>query len=366
MNAKLIAHRLSSTINRARLLPLRLLALTLCILLLLVLLASSALRHQSIQAAQRQAQTFRAQTAWVLQFPSMDQFEQQMLRMHWSSNDWLADRMQAAALPTVIKLKEGIWLRAAGDTGAQRQTTLLVNHAAGLAVWSADALPACVWLDGRNPGQELILNNSLRCKVVARPSGWQALALEFSGATLALHIEHASALAGANWVARVDTVLTTHSGACQTLLAQTRLPLQCQALVATRGAGAVAGVRLATLQDQFALLALVAAVLSLLIYGQGLLPLLTREAALRLALGVPHGLVGRWLLLELLLQWLLVSILPTTLLGLGWFCGLRLPPLLLQTSLVAWLLSGALMLLACSIQVSRRVPGTLATLGKVA
>ena len=364
MIAKLIAHRLSNTLNRARLLPLRLLALTLCILLLLALLASSALRHQSIQAAQWQAQAFRSQAAWVLHFPAMDQFEQQIMRAHWSSNDWLTDRMQASTMPTVIKLKEGVRLRAAGDTQSQRQTTLLANHAAGLAVWSAETLPACAWLDGRNQGQELILNRNLRCKVVALPSGWQALALEFSGATLALHIEHASAVVGAGWVDSVDTVLTTNALACQPLLAQIQLPLQCQALAATRGAGAVAGAKLATLQDQFALLALVAAVLSLLIYGQGLLPLLTREAALRLALGVPHGLVGRWLLFELLLQWLLVSILPTTLLGLGCFWGMRPPALLLQLSLVAWLLSGGLMLLAGAIQVAKRIPGTLATLGK--
>jgi hypothetical protein len=76
--------------------------------------------------------------------------------------------------------------------------------------------------------------------------------------------------------------------------------------------------------------------------------------------------VGRWLLFELLLQWLLVSILPTAVLGLGWFCGVRPPVLLLQLSLAAWLFSGALILLSGLIQVVRRVAGALATLGKAA
>ena len=333
-------------------------------LLLLALLASSALHNQAIQAAQRQTQTFRSQPAWVLNFPPLDQFEQQIARVNWSSSDWLFDRMQASALPTVIKLKESVLLRMVGENQSQRQTVLLVNHAAGLAVWGEDDLPACAWLDGRATGQELILNSGLRCKVVAPPSGWQALALEFTGATLALHIEHAGAVAGVSWPDMADTVLATNAGACQSLLVQIQLPLQCQALAATRSAGASAGAKLATLQDQFAVLALVAAVLSLLIYVQGLLPLLVREAALRLALGVPHGLVWRWLLLELLLQWLLVSVLPAAVLGLGWFWGIRPPPLLLQLSLAAWLLSGALILLTGLIQVARRVAGALATLGK--
>ncbi len=282
--------------RRATLVPLRLAALCLGLLGVLAVLGWNLHSTRALLARQAEASRFMGEPGWRVGWAPVGQAELGRRR-------WLHD---GPALQGLAEQRALLWLhgttsavRAPDQSAAEYRSLAFASAATGLAERDASGATPCSWIGPRPPaGPEWVINQRLRCRVAPVPPGWLSLNAEVDQAVLVLPLAVAPMVAGTRWHQQAETLLLAGVSPCDDAQADAHQQalLRCRSLSANRSAQAEAGETVGRWNRWALPAALMAAWGAVLVYLQGLQPLLQQEFALRIALGRGEWAASRWLL----------------------------------------------------------------------
>lgn len=306
--------------RRAALVPLRLLALFVGLFAVFAALTWNLVTTRELLQRQFESTQFLGLQGWRLGVrPDATPARGLMLTL-----------TDSPALQTIEQTHPGLWLmtgvasiRSPQSAAAHYHGLAFANVATGLPSRNPSSETPCVWLGPRAPqGEEWIVEQRLRCRVLAVPVGWESLASEIEQPTLVLPMDVAPLAKGLHWKRSVDTLLVAGASPC--LSAVSAPSFRCVSFAANRSAQAEAGRAISRWNAWVLPSSLLAALLAVLIYLQGLKPILETEFALRIALGAGEGFAARWLVGAVLAQlgWVLLGLaIPVVALSIGLHMG---------------------------------------------
>ncbi len=316
--------------RRAALVPLRLLTLFIGLFAAFAALAWNLVTTRDLLHRQFESTQFLSQPGWRLSVRP-DATPARGLRLALTDSP---------ALEAIEQTHPGLWLsigvagiRSPQSTAAQYHGLAFANAATGLPAINAASETPCVWLGPRVPqGDEWIVEKSVRCRVQDAPAGWQSLSSEIEQPTLVLPIEAAALAKGQAWRRSVDTLLVAGASPCLNVSQPGGSIFRCTSFAANRSAHAEAGRTIGRWNTWVLPSSLLAALLAVLIYLQGLKPILSTEFSLRIALGADEVFAARWLIGAVLAQlgWVLLGLaIPVTALCVSLQVGLSRPDVVL-------------------------------------
>lgn len=292
--------------RRALLVPLRLFMLLVGLIAVLSALAWNLVATRELLQKQLEATQFLDLPGWRLTLrPDTAPTRGRSARL---TDDPVIQSLEAG-YPALSLMTGLAAVRSPNQAGAQYHGLAFATPETGLSALDFGGDTPCVWLGARVPqGDEWVVERRLRCRAMPIPRSWQSLVAEMEQPTLVLPVAAAPLAKGAQWRQSVSMVLTAGSSPCSS--ARAVVSLRCDSLAANRSAGADAGRALGRWNAWVLPAALLAALLAVLIYLQGLKPVLQIEFALRTALGMPEARAARWLAGAALAQlaWVLLGL----------------------------------------------------------
>jgi hypothetical protein len=292
--------------RRALLVPFRLTLLMGTLLAVLAVLAWNLHTTRALLEEQDRRMRFMGEQGWRLSMrPSDDGAESVQKRIADLPIRLLP--MAPDARPTLAMLSGVHALRAPNGPMATHHPVLIAAPSTGLPGRDERGATPCVWLGPQRPdGEEWIVDGRMRCRMVPTPAGWASLNSELDGAALVVPFQAASLLAGADWAGQVAKLLV--AGGNNPCAGHPQL--LCERFAVTHAAGVTAGLSM-SMRTRWSLpLVLLAALVAVVIYLAGLRPVMQREFALRLALGLPLPAALRWIVSAQMAQvvWLMLGV----------------------------------------------------------
>ncbi len=369
-----------AVLRRTYLLPLRYfgLVLSLSAFFIMSVLTQRDTTHSLAWAHARQ--TLLGHPVLRLTLEPQDAVDALFGRRDWRQSHWFETRVQSGA-PWLAMLDQGLpnaYLRLPGEAYPSVVGLMLTGGLQQVlpSDFSADGLPPCALLGSGGlevntaTTQSVQVGPHLRCHPIPLPTALGFLAAELPGRWVLLDQKHAAWLTGGDWRGAVQAVLVTSRLNCDSLRGALDVPTRCELIAATRSESHRALRLGADAQAQVQAAGLLAVGLALWFYIKGMLPLLAREQALRLALGQCPALAASHLQKQVAGS-LGVALLPAMMTPMPWLLpgpdGHLTVPLLYLFGAALVLVAATLIIWFASVTVCRRgVRKELSLLGRPA